>query len=113
VAEIARQYGNKGVAPHTPKADPLIAPFWQVAALIPNLHGLRKFPPGIPAFSFKMAGSRSPKQAAWASSMMPAFGNPLRKLCKKQKSRLQNSIGAAVFREISIATSLLFPLLFI
>jgi L-alanine-DL-glutamate epimerase-like enolase superfamily enzyme len=42
VAEIARQYGNKALAPHTPKADPLIAPFWQVAALIPNLHGLQE-----------------------------------------------------------------------
>lgn len=48
VAEIARTYGEKGVAPHTPKADPLIAPFWQVAALIPNLYGLQEcvFNPG-------------------------------------------------------------------
>lgn len=43
VSEIARVYGNKGTAPHTPKADPLIAPFWQVAALIPNLYGLQEF----------------------------------------------------------------------
>ncbi|MEX1241668.1 MAG: mandelate racemase/muconate lactonizing enzyme family protein [Cyclobacteriaceae bacterium] len=43
VSEIARVYGNKSVAPHTPKADPLIAPFWQVAALIPNLYGLQEF----------------------------------------------------------------------
>jgi L-alanine-DL-glutamate epimerase-like enolase superfamily enzyme len=42
VAEIARKYG-KNVAPHTPKADPLIAPFWQVAALAPNLYGLQEF----------------------------------------------------------------------
>ncbi len=42
VSEIARKYGNKGMAPHTPKADPLIAPFWQVAALIPNLYGLQE-----------------------------------------------------------------------
>lgn len=43
VSEIARKYGDKGTAPHTPKADPLIAPFWQVAALIPNLVGLQEF----------------------------------------------------------------------
>jgi len=43
VSEIARTYGNKNVAPHTPKADPLIAPFWQVAALMPNLYGLQEF----------------------------------------------------------------------
>lgn len=43
VSEIARQYGSKGIAPHTPKADPLIAPFWQVAALVPNLYGLQEF----------------------------------------------------------------------
>lgn len=43
VAEIAKKYGTVGIAPHTPKADPLIAPFWQVAALIPNLYGLQEF----------------------------------------------------------------------
>jgi len=43
VAEIAQKYGAVGIAPHTPKADPLIAPFWQVAALIPNLYGLQEF----------------------------------------------------------------------
>ncbi len=43
VAEIAKKYGAVGIAPHTPKADPLIAPFWQVAALIPNLFGLQEF----------------------------------------------------------------------
>ena len=42
VAEIARVFGAKGIAPHTPKADPLIAPFWQVAALAPNLFGLQE-----------------------------------------------------------------------
>ncbi len=42
VAEIVRQHG-KHVAPHTPKADPLIGPFWQVAALTPNLYGLQEF----------------------------------------------------------------------
>ena len=43
VSEIARKYGKKSMAPHTPKADPLIAPFWQVAALIPNLYGLQEY----------------------------------------------------------------------
>lgn len=43
VSEIAKKYGAVGIAPHTPKADPLIAPFWQVAALIPNLYGLQEF----------------------------------------------------------------------
>lgn len=43
VAEIVRQAGAIGIAPHTPKADPLIAAFWQVAALIPNLYGLQEF----------------------------------------------------------------------
>lgn len=42
VAEIARRHG-KFVAPHTPKADPLIAPFWHVAAVCPNLYGLQEF----------------------------------------------------------------------
>ncbi|GAB4025681.1 mandelate racemase/muconate lactonizing enzyme family protein [Spirosoma gilvum] len=41
VAEIARKY-NKNIAPHTPKADPLIAPFWQLAAVCPNLYGLQE-----------------------------------------------------------------------
>ncbi|MEX2234069.1 MAG: mandelate racemase/muconate lactonizing enzyme family protein [Cyclobacteriaceae bacterium] len=43
VSEIARKYGEKGIAPHTPKADPLIAPFWHVAALMPNLFGLQEY----------------------------------------------------------------------
>jgi L-alanine-DL-glutamate epimerase-like enolase superfamily enzyme len=43
VSLLASQYGSKGIAPHTPKADPLIAPFWQVAALAPNLYGLQEF----------------------------------------------------------------------
>lgn len=43
VSAIAKAYGNKGMAPHTPKSDPLIAPFWQVAALIPNLYGLQEY----------------------------------------------------------------------
>lgn len=42
VAEIVRKSG-KNVAPHTPKADPLIGPFWQVAALMSNLYGLQEF----------------------------------------------------------------------
>jgi L-alanine-DL-glutamate epimerase-like enolase superfamily enzyme len=43
VSAIASHYRLKGIAPHTPKADPLIAPFWQVAALVPNLFGLQEF----------------------------------------------------------------------
>ena len=43
VSAIASANGGKEVAPHTPKADPLIAPFWQVAAVIPNLYGLQEF----------------------------------------------------------------------
>ncbi|MGA0559725.1 mandelate racemase/muconate lactonizing enzyme family protein [Larkinella sp. VNQ87] len=42
VAEIARQSG-KTLAPHSPKADPLLGPFWQVAAVCPNLFGLQEF----------------------------------------------------------------------
>lgn len=42
VAEIARKFG-KFIAPHTPKANPLIGPFWQFAALAPNLYGLQEF----------------------------------------------------------------------
>jgi L-alanine-DL-glutamate epimerase-like enolase superfamily enzyme len=42
VSEIVRKYG-KDIAPHTPKADPLIGPFWQFAALAPNLYGLQEF----------------------------------------------------------------------
>ena len=53
VAEIARQYG-KAVAPHTPKADPLIAPFWHLAAVCPNLFGLQEF-----VYDLK------PKQPGW------------------------------------------------
>lgn len=41
-AEIVRQHG-KQFAPHTPKADPLIGPFWQIAALALNLYGLQEF----------------------------------------------------------------------
>lgn len=42
VAKIAEAAG-KTIAPHTPKADPLVAPFWQFAALAPNLYGLQEF----------------------------------------------------------------------
>ncbi len=42
VSEIARVFGNKGFAPHSPKADPLIGPYWQVAALASNLYGLQE-----------------------------------------------------------------------
>ncbi|MCY7352545.1 MAG: mandelate racemase/muconate lactonizing enzyme family protein [Cytophagaceae bacterium] len=42
VAKIAEAQG-KTIAPHTPKADPLIAPFWHFAAVVPNLYGLQEF----------------------------------------------------------------------
>ena len=42
VSKIAKKYGAAGIAPHTPKADPLIGPFWQVAAIVPNLYGLQE-----------------------------------------------------------------------
>lgn len=45
VAEIARA-GGRMIAPHTPKADPLIGPFWQFAAVCPNLYGLQEYPIG-------------------------------------------------------------------
>lgn len=43
VAHLAQQYG-RGFAPHTPKADPLHAPFAQVAAVAPALYGFQEFP---------------------------------------------------------------------
>ena len=43
VSAIAKKFQATGVAPHTPKADPLIGPFWQVASVIPNLYGLQEF----------------------------------------------------------------------
>lgn len=54
VSEIARLAGNKGFAPHSPKTDPLIGPFWQVAALTGNLYGLQEvvFIPGEKAPSW-------------------------------------------------------------
>ena len=42
VSKIATAFGADGVAPHTPKADPLIGPFWMVAAVVPNLYGLQE-----------------------------------------------------------------------
>ena len=42
VAAIAQAAG-KQIAPHSPKADPLIGPFWQFAAICPNLFGLQEF----------------------------------------------------------------------
>jgi L-alanine-DL-glutamate epimerase-like enolase superfamily enzyme len=54
VAEIARLNGLEGFAPHSPKADPLIGPFWQVAALAGNLYGLQElvYTPGEKAPSW-------------------------------------------------------------
>ena len=42
VAAIAQAAG-KQIAPHSPTADPLIGPFWQFAAICPNLFGLQEF----------------------------------------------------------------------
>lgn len=58
VAAIAKAFGSTGLAPHTPKADPLIGPFWQVASLIPNLYGLQEF-----------VFDPATKAAAWHSSI--------------------------------------------
>jgi L-alanine-DL-glutamate epimerase-like enolase superfamily enzyme len=42
VADIAKFYG-KSIAPHTPKPNPLMAPFWNLAAIMPNMYGLQEF----------------------------------------------------------------------
>lgn len=41
VSKIA-QKSNRLFAPHSPKADPLIGPFWQVISLVENLYGLQE-----------------------------------------------------------------------
>ncbi|MBX2946719.1 MAG: mandelate racemase/muconate lactonizing enzyme family protein [Cyclobacteriaceae bacterium] len=43
VAKLAAKY-KKGFAPHSPKADPLEAPFLHLAAVAPALHGFQEFP---------------------------------------------------------------------
>ena len=41
VSRIAKKY-DKITAPHSPKADPLIGPFWQYAAIVPEIFGLQE-----------------------------------------------------------------------
>lgn len=43
VASIANRYG-KQIAPHSPKADSLAAPFMQAVAVLPNLYGYQEYP---------------------------------------------------------------------
>ncbi|HRJ30210.1 MAG TPA: mandelate racemase/muconate lactonizing enzyme family protein [Cyclobacteriaceae bacterium] len=43
IAQLAHLY-KKGFAPHTPKADPLEAPFLHLAAVAPSLYGFQEFP---------------------------------------------------------------------
>jgi len=48
VAYLAKRY-QKFVAPHSPKADPLFAPFSQLIRVIPNLYGFQEYPSGAKA----------------------------------------------------------------
>ena len=43
VADLCRQY-NKHFAPHSPKADPLQAPFLHLMSVAPNVYGYQEFP---------------------------------------------------------------------
>jgi L-alanine-DL-glutamate epimerase-like enolase superfamily enzyme len=43
VADLCRQY-NKHFAPHSPKADPLEAPFLHLMSVAPNVYGYQEFP---------------------------------------------------------------------
>lgn len=43
IAALAQQF-NKGIAPHSPKADPLGASFLHVAAVCPSLYGFQEYP---------------------------------------------------------------------
>ncbi len=52
VAQLAAEAGL-GIAPHSPKADPLEAPFLHLAAVVPNLEGFQEYP------------ARAGKQPAW------------------------------------------------
>ena len=52
VAQLAAKAGL-GIAPHSPKADPLEAPFLHLAAVLPNLEGFQEYP------------ARPGKQPAW------------------------------------------------
>jgi len=52
VAQLVAKAGL-GIAPHSPKADPLEAPFLHLAAVLPNLEGFQEYP------------ARAGKQPAW------------------------------------------------
>jgi L-alanine-DL-glutamate epimerase-like enolase superfamily enzyme len=52
VGQLAAKAGM-GIAPHSPKADPLEAPFLHLAAVLPNLEGFQEYP------------ARPGKQPAW------------------------------------------------
>jgi L-alanine-DL-glutamate epimerase-like enolase superfamily enzyme len=43
IARLAEKF-NKGFAPHSPKSDPLEAPFLHLAAVAPALYGFQEFP---------------------------------------------------------------------
>jgi L-alanine-DL-glutamate epimerase-like enolase superfamily enzyme len=43
VANLCKQY-NKHFAPHSPKADPMEAPFLQLMSVAPNVYGYQEFP---------------------------------------------------------------------
>jgi L-alanine-DL-glutamate epimerase-like enolase superfamily enzyme len=43
VAKLCKQY-NKHFAPHSPKADPLEAPFLNLMSIAPNVYGFQEFP---------------------------------------------------------------------
>ncbi|TDB67443.1 mandelate racemase/muconate lactonizing enzyme family protein [Arundinibacter roseus] len=84
VAEIARQHG-KVIAPHTPKADPLIGPFWQFAALASNLYGLQEF--------VMNPGSKSP---SWYSPTIEV---------KNGKMSIPNTAGLGIVYDTKFITS--------
>ncbi len=52
VAQLAAK-ASLGIAPHSPKADPLEAPFLHLASVLPNLEGFQEYP------------ARAGKQPAW------------------------------------------------
>ncbi|CAA9297844.1 MAG: hypothetical protein AVDCRST_MAG56-5274 [uncultured Cytophagales bacterium] len=57
VAQLATKAGM-GIAPHSPKADPLEAPFLHLAAVLPNLEGFQEY------------SARPGKQPSWYTPHM-------------------------------------------
>jgi L-alanine-DL-glutamate epimerase-like enolase superfamily enzyme len=49
IEKLAIQYG-RSIAPHSPKADPLAAPFFQFASVSPILEGFQEYPGGKKTF---------------------------------------------------------------